>query len=158
MSMTTQSETARPLALVLNGPNLNLLGIREPHLYGTAALDDVEREVGTTAESLGWDVEFVQSNHEGALIDAVQSARGRASAILLNPGGLAHTSVSLRDAIASVEIPTVEVHVTNVHSREAFRHHSYVSAVATGVIVGAGIHGYVLALELVAHNRQASAA
>lgn len=151
--MTTHSETAKPLALIVNGPNLNLLGTREPSIYGSASLEDVEREVARSAASLGWDAEFLQSNHEGVLIDAIHSARGRVSGIVLNPGGLSHTSVSLRDAVVSADVPTVEVHVSNIHAREVFRGHSFISAVVRGVIVGAGTHGYVLALELLAHDR-----
>lgn len=151
--MMTQWEPAKPLALIINGPNLNLLGVREPAIYGSESLRDVEREVARSAERLGWDAEFLQSNHEGALIDAIHAARGRASGIVLNPGGLTHTSVALRDAVVSADVPTIEVHVSNIHSREAFRDHSFISGVARSVIVGAGTLGYGLALEILAHDR-----
>ncbi|MCW1249676.1 type II 3-dehydroquinate dehydratase [Acaricomes phytoseiuli] len=132
--------------LVLNGPNLNLLGTREPEIYGTATLADVERLCEETVASSGYTVEFQQSNHEGALIDAIHAAREAAAGIVINPGAYSHTSIALRDALAGVELPSVEVHMSNVHSREEFRHHSYLSAVADAVIVGAGADGYRLAL------------
>lgn len=137
--------------LLLNGPNLNLLGVREPDTYGTTTLADVEEAVAKTAAEHGLDVRAVQSNHEGDLIDALHKARTECSAIIFNPAGFSHTSVALRDAIAAVALPTLEVHITNVHQREAFRHHSYISAVADAVIAGAGTHGYILATLHVAH-------
>jgi 3-dehydroquinate dehydratase-2 len=133
--------------LVLNGPNLNLLGTREPQVYGTATLDDIERLAAQTAEGLGWTVDCVQSNHEGDLIDAVHAARGQAAGIVINAGAYTHTSVAIRDALAGVGLPVVEVHISNVHRREPFRHHSYISGVADAVIVGAGIGGYRMAIE-----------
>jgi 3-dehydroquinate dehydratase II len=137
--------------LVLNGPNLNLLGVREPDKYGATTLAEVEELLSTTAAEHGLTVRFVQSNHEGVLIDAIHAARGECVAIVLNPAGLTHTSVALRDAIAAVELPTIEVHITNIHRREEFRHHSYISAVADAVIVGAGTNGYLLAITHIAH-------
>ncbi|TFD54605.1 type II 3-dehydroquinate dehydratase [Cryobacterium frigoriphilum] len=139
-----------PLVLVVNGPNLNLLGTREPGTYGTETLADVEQRITVAATRLAVRTEFVQSNHEGVLIDAIHAARGRASGIIINAGAFTHTSVALRDAIAAVALPMVEVHLTNVHAREAFRHHSYLSDLAEAVIVGAGPLGYVFALELLA--------
>lgn len=143
----TKGMTSTGNLLVLNGPNLNLLGMREPGIYGTATLADVERLCQETAESLGRTMTFLQSNHEGELIDALHAARRDGTAgIVINAGGYSHTSVALRDAFAGVELPGVEVHLSNVHAREEFRHHSYLSAVAEAVIVGAGINGYRLAL------------
>lgn len=136
--------------LVLNGPNLNLLGTREPEKYGTATLADIEQLAKDTAALHGLDVECFQSNHEGALVDAIHAARGKAFGIVLNAGAYTHTSVAIRDAISAVHLPTVEVHITNVHAREAFRHHSYLSDVSKAVIAGAGIMGYRFAVEYLA--------
>lgn len=138
--------------LFLNGPNLNLLGVREPEKYGTTTLAEIEHEVRTVADELGVPVTFVQSNHEGTLVDEIQAARTECSAIVLNPAGYTTTSVALLDALAAVRLLTVEVHLTNIHQREAFRHRSYISMVADAVIAGAGPHGYVLALRHVAHR------
>ena len=133
--------------LILNGPNLNLLGTREPQVYGHTTLADVEALMAKLAVERGVDAECFQSNHEGALIDRIHAARTQGVGyIMINPGGLTHTSVALRDALAGVALPFIEVHVSNVHKREAFRHHSYLSAMATGVIVGLGVNGYRLAL------------
>lgn len=141
-----------PSVLVLNGPNLNLLGLREPAVYGSATLADVEALCLDVAAHHGLDVEFRQSNHEGELIDAVHAARtGAAAAIVVNAAGYTHTSVALRDALATVDAPVVEVHITNIHQREPYRHHSYVAEVADAMICGAGVHGYALALTHVAH-------
>lgn len=137
----------QPLILVLNGPNLNMLGTREPAKYGSETLLDVEAKIAAAATDLGVLVEFVQSNHEGVLVDTIQGARGRASGIVLNAGAYTHTSVAIRDAVSAAEVPMVEVHITNVHAREAFRHHSYLSDVAAAVIAGAGTLGYVFALQ-----------
>ncbi|MFC0408003.1 type II 3-dehydroquinate dehydratase [Roseomonas elaeocarpi] len=139
-----------PLIAVLNGPNLNLLGLREPHLYGVDTLDDVEMLCAETAERLGLAIDFRQSNIEGELISWVQECRGRASGILINPASYSFTSIALMDALLAVSLPTVEVHLTNVHRREAFRHHSYISRAATGVISGLGSQGYALGLQALA--------
>ena len=139
-----------PLVSVIHGPNLNLLGIREPEIYGHESLVDIDRSIVELGAELGLDIECFQSNHEGILIDRVQSCRERADAVLLNAGGYTHTSVALRDACAELRAPLIEVHISNVHTREEFRHHSYLSAVATGVIVGLGVQGYVLALRYLA--------
>jgi 3-dehydroquinate dehydratase-2 len=136
--------------VVLNGPNLNLLGEREPEVYGHETLADVEARCRTAAAALGLEVDFRQSNHEGVLVDAVQEVRRRSAGIVINAGALTHTSVALRDAVAAVTVPVIEVHISNVHAREAFRHHSYLSAVADGVIVGCGTQGYELAIARVA--------
>ncbi|OMH34423.1 type II 3-dehydroquinate dehydratase [Tersicoccus sp. Bi-70] len=134
--------------LVLNGPNLNLLGTRKPETYGHATLADVEAQVRDAAAAHDLDVQFVQSNHEGALLDAIHAARGVHAGIVINPGAYSHTSIALPDALEAVQpMPVVEVHISNVHRREAFRHHSYVSAQADAVIIGAGVHGYTLAVE-----------
>jgi 3-dehydroquinate dehydratase-2 len=133
--------------LVLNGPNLNLLGIREPAVYGSDTLADIERLADRTAAAAGWEVRCLQSNHEGQLIDAIHRARADCAGIVINPGGLSHTSVALRDALSGVALPVAEVHISNVHRREEFRHHSYVSPIADVVIAGAGINGYRYAIE-----------
>ena len=134
--------------LVINGPNLNMLGIREPDIYGRETLDDVVAMVRTLVEQAGGLFAHFQSNHEGALIDRIHQARTEGvDAIIINPGGLTHTSVSLRDALAGVDIPFYEVHISNIHQREPFRHHSFLSAIAKGVICGFGIDGYRLAVE-----------
>ena len=131
-----------PSLLLLNGPNLNLLGTREPEVYGSSTLADVVALVETTAAELGFTVDALQSNHEGVLIDAIHDARESASGIVINPGGLTHTSVALRDALTGVALPFAEVHVSDIHARESFRHHSYLSDVASVVVVGEGVAGY----------------
>jgi 3-dehydroquinate dehydratase-2 len=133
--------------LVLHGPNLNLLGTREPEVYGSTTLDDINTRLEETAAANGATLRILQSNHEGALIDAIHEARGWADGLIINPGGYTHTSVALRDAISAVEIPAIEVHLSNVFARESFRHHSYISPVCLGVISGLGWMGYRLALE-----------
>jgi 3-dehydroquinate dehydratase-2 len=147
---TAENEPGRSV-LFLNGPNLNMLGVREPDTYGSTTLREVEETVAKTAAEHGLTARFVQSNHEGVLIDAIQAARTECGAIVINPAGFTHTSVAIRDALAAVALPTVELHITNVHRREAFRHHSHISAVADALIVGAGTHGYVLATLHAAH-------
>jgi 3-dehydroquinate dehydratase-2 len=140
----------RPVIFVVNGPNLNLLGLREPALYGSDTLADAEALVRTKADALGFDIDFFQSNWEGAVIDKLHSARGVGAGVILNPGGLTSTSVSLLDALLAVELPAVEVHVTNIHRRESFRHNSFASKAAVAVIMGAGIAGYGFAVEVIA--------
>jgi 3-dehydroquinate dehydratase II len=135
-----------PLVAVLNGPNLNMLGLRQPEIYGAATLDDVEQLCAETAEGLDLAIDFRQTNGEGELISWVQECRGRAQGIVINPAGYSHTSVALLDALLSTELPVIEVHISNIHRREQFRHHSYVSTMATGVLCGFGTHGYALAL------------
>jgi 3-dehydroquinate dehydratase-2 len=136
-----------PLVAVLNGPNMNMLGLRQPALYGAATLDDVEALCAETAEQFGLAIDFRQTNGEGELVSWVQEMRGRAAGIVINPAGYTTTSVALMDALLSTELPVIEVHVTNIHAREEFRHHSFVSKVAVGVICGLGITGYALALQ-----------
>ena len=134
--------------LVLHGPNLNLLGTREPEVYGTTTLANVEQAAIAQANAVGATLAYFQSNHEGALIDRIHAAKNEGvDAIIINPGGLTHTSVALRDALAGVAIPFVEIHISNIHQREAFRHHSYLSAIAVGVICGLGVDGYRAAIE-----------
>lgn len=133
--------------LLINGPNLNLLGTREPEKYGSTTLTDIENSLKTRAGELGAELECFQSNHEGEIIDTIHSARGKYDGIIINAGGLTHTSVSLRDAISSVSIPTVEVHMTNIHAREEFRHTSFISGVSVAQVVGFGENSYKYALE-----------
>ncbi|HMT92867.1 type II 3-dehydroquinate dehydratase [uncultured Thiothrix sp.] len=138
--------------LVLNGPNLNLLGQREPAQYGSTTLKDVEEMCLAAGKRLGFDVRCLQSNHEGVLIDVLHEAGrgfkdGSVLGVVMNPGAYTHTSIALFDAIKGAEVPLIEIHISNVHAREAFRHHSYISAAAAGVVVGFGVDGYVLAIE-----------
>jgi 3-dehydroquinate dehydratase-2 len=133
--------------LVVHGPNLNLLGIREPEVYGDTTLEAIDRRLAELAAKAGAELHSVQSNHEGELIDRLHEARSWASGILLNPGGFTHTSVALRDAVAGVGLPTVEVHLSNIFAREEFRRHSLVSPVASGVVSGFGAESYLLGLE-----------
>ena len=140
-----------PKVLVINGPNLNLLGTREPEIYGATTLADVEAGLRAQGGQLGVEVLCFQSNHEGAIVDRIHAARGEAVGwILINPGAYTHTSVAIRDALAGVAIPFVEVHISNVHKREPFRHHSYLSDVAEAVMAGFGTQGYGLALQYIA--------
>jgi 3-dehydroquinate dehydratase II len=161
--------------LLINGPNLNLLGKREPHIYGATTLADVEAQARTQASSLGISLSTFQSNHEGAIVDRIQEAAGwgpnassssssspdgegkKVSAIIINPGALTHTSVAVRDALLGVDIPFVEVHVSNVHAREAFRKHSYLSDKAVAVICGMGVYGYTAAVEFAARHMKVKA-
>jgi len=140
---------AKPV-FVLNGPNLNMLGLREPEIYGRDTLEDVKKRVEARAKTVGVTVDFRQSNHEGELIGWIQEARSGASGIILNAGSLTHTSIGILDALSAAELPVIEVHLSNIFRRESFRHHSYVSLGAKGVICGLGVHGYELALEAMA--------
>ena len=141
---------ALPLIAVLNGPNINMLGLRQPELYGSATMDDVEALCADTAQSLNLAIDFRQSNSEGELVSWVQECRTRAAGIVINPAGYTTTSIAIMDALLAVSLPTVEVHVTNIHRREDFRQHSYISKAATGVIAGLGIGGYALAIQALA--------
>ena len=141
---------SRPLVVILNGPNLNMLGTREPELYGSATLDDVEQLCAETAEQLGMAIDFRQTNGEGELITWVQECRGRAAGIIINPAGYTTTSIALMDALLAAGLPTIEVHITNIHRREEYRQHSYVSKAAVGVICGLGVRGYAYALQSMA--------
>jgi len=131
--------------LILNGPNLNLLGTRQPEVYGSTTLADIEQMCRAHVSDAT--IEFAQSNHEGVLIDAIHAAKGKFDGIILNAGAFTHTSVALHDALASVELPCVEVHLSNIHAREAFRHHSYIAPVAVGQIAGFGAQSYLLAID-----------
>jgi 3-dehydroquinate dehydratase II len=139
---------------ILNGPNLNLLGQREPHIYGTETLADVKVRLERHAHGLGLSIDFRQSNHEGVIIDWIQEARANAAAIVINPAGYTHSSVAIMDALLAADIPVVEVHLSNIHKREPFRHHSYVSRAALGIICGFGAKGYELALDALAERLQ----
>jgi 3-dehydroquinate dehydratase-2 len=140
--------------LVLHGPNLNLLGERETSVYGTTTLEDVNRQIESLAQELGVEVRIVQSNHEGVLVDAVHDARQWADAIVINPGAFTHYSIALRDAIAAVNKPTVEVHLSNVHAREEFRRHSVIAPVCQGQIAGFGVQSYLLGLRAAVASAQ----
>ena len=142
--------------LVLNGPNLNLLGQRQPEIYGATTLAEIAAACRAEAEALGVSLAFEQSNHEGVLIDLIHAARGRHDGIVLNAGAYTHSSVALMDAIASVEVPTIELHLSNIHAREPFRHQSYISKVAVGLICGFGPAGYPLALRAMVGHLEAS--
>jgi 3-dehydroquinate dehydratase II len=143
--------------MVLNGPNLNLLGQREPAQYGYDTLADVEALCAKTARQLGHEIDFRQSNHEGDLIDYIHEAgrrivTGDVLGVVFNPGAYTHTSIALHDAIKGANVPVIEVHISNVHARESFRHHSYISPVATGIVVGMGVYGYALGIEGLVHK------
>ncbi|WP_299369672.1 type II 3-dehydroquinate dehydratase [uncultured Tateyamaria sp.] len=138
--------------LVLNGPNLNLLGTRQPEIYGKTTLADVEAMCAAHGQTLGIQVTCLQSNHEGALVDAIQDAKGVYDGVVLNAGAYTHTSIALHDAIVGVELPVVELHLSNIHARETFRHTSFIAPVAVGMICGFGARGYILALDaLIGH-------
>jgi 3-dehydroquinate dehydratase-2 len=137
--------------LILHGPNLNLTGFREPDVYGKKTLEQIDADIATTAAQLNMEIRTSQSNSEGVLIDAIQQHRKWADAIVINPGALTHYSIALRDALASVRLPVIEVHISNVHAREEFRRNSVVSPITVGQIVGFGGHGYILALHAVQH-------
>ncbi|AYN86041.1 MULTISPECIES: type II 3-dehydroquinate dehydratase [Commensalibacter] len=140
-----------PLVYVLNGPNLNMLGMRQPNVYGHATLDDVEQICIQNAEQLEIAIDFRQSNDEGELVSWIQECRGKAKGIIINAGAYSHTSIAILDALLAVDLPVIEVHISNIYRRESFRHHSYVSHAATGVICGLGIQGYALALAALAN-------
>jgi len=142
--------------LVLNGPNLNMLGTRQPDIYGTDTLEDIETLCAQTAQGLGVSVTCAQSNHEGALVDHIQDARHHHNGIVLNAGAYTHTSISLRDAISAAELPVVELHLSNTHAREPFRHVSHIAPVALGTIQGFGPRGYALALTALAQHLEAA--
>ena len=139
-----------PKILILNGPNLNMLGTRQPEVYGTATLADIEAACEQRARDLGLAAECRQSNSEGELVGWIQAARDQVQAVIINPGAYSHTSVAILDALLAVDLPVVEVHLSNIHRREEFRHHSYVSKAAQGVICGFGARGYIMALEALA--------
>jgi 3-dehydroquinate dehydratase-2 len=140
----------RPIVYVLNGPNLNLLGTRQPEIYGRETLADIEAECRRAGANLGLEIEFRQTNAEFQLIDWIHEARQRAAGIIINPAAWSHTSVAVLDALNACEFPILEVHITNIHKREEFRHHSFVSQVATGVVCGFGTQGYILSIERLA--------
>lgn len=142
--------------LILNGPNLNLLGTRQPEVYGSTTLAEVEALAIAHGTSRGLKVTCAQSNHEGALVDAIHDARGAQDGIVLNAGAYTHTSIALRDAISSVDMPVLELHLSNIHARESFRHVSHIAPVAIGQIAGFGVYGYVLALDALAAHLEAS--
>ncbi|MDE0545543.1 type II 3-dehydroquinate dehydratase [Microbacterium sp. C7(2022)] len=148
MSPAVPSSPARGTLLLVNGPNLNLLGVRQPEIYGTETLDDVEALATASAAARGFDLRSIQSNHEGVLIDAIHAARLTCAGIVINPGGLTHTSVVLRDALSSVALPVAEVHISDITEREEFRHHSYVRDVAVVHVIGQGVAGYGRAIDL----------
>ncbi|WP_407652142.1 type II 3-dehydroquinate dehydratase [Dongia rigui] len=140
-----------PTVLVLNGPNLNMLGLRQPEIYGRESLKDIEKACAEKAKALGLALDFRQSNLEGELITWAQEARGTKAGIVINPAGYGHTSIALLDALLVTELPVIEVHLSNIHRREPFRHHTYTSQAATGVICGLGATGYLMALEAMAN-------
>jgi 3-dehydroquinate dehydratase-2 len=144
--------------MVLNGPNLNLLGVREPHIYGTTTLGEIEASCREYAATLGASLAFHQSNHEGALVDLIQAARAAADAIIINPAAFSFTSIALVDALRAFDGPVVEVHISNIHARDELHRHSIISGAARCVICGAGPHGYILAIEAAAHFLSARAA
>jgi len=144
-------ESNKTRVLLLHGPNLNLTGFREPDIYGRKTLSDIDAEIQEAASSMGIEVRILQSNSEGVLIDTIQEHRQWADAIVINAGGLTHTSIALRDALVSVRLPVIEVHLSNIHAREEFRRHSVIAPIAIGQIVGFGGLGYVLALRAVEH-------
>jgi 3-dehydroquinate dehydratase II len=146
----TAIQSDRPTVLILNGPNLNMLGVRQPEIYGRDTLADIEQACTDEAEQVELEIDFRQSNHEGELVTWIQEARTAHDGIIVNAGAYSHTSVAILDALNAAELPVIEVHLSNIFRREAFRHHSYVSLAATGVVCGLGVHGYLLALQAMA--------
>ena len=140
----------KPCILVIHGPNLNLLGKREPNIYGVLTLNEIDNQMMAKAEKLGMGLESVQSNYEGVIVDAIQQAEGRYDCIIINAAALTHYSIAIRDALAAVSVPAIEVHLSNIYKREQFRHHSVISAVVYGQISGFGVDSYLLALEAAA--------
>jgi 3-dehydroquinate dehydratase-2 len=149
-ALTGTPPLAPPLIAILNGPNINMLGIREPEKYGSTTIDELETLCAEAAEQLGMAIDFRQTNSEGELVTWIQDCRGRAEGIIINPAGYTTTSIAAMDALLAVDLPTIEVHITNIHRREEFRHHSFISKAATGVIAGLGVTGYLLALRAMA--------
>lgn len=147
---------ARATILILNGPNLNMLGVREPAIYGTDTLADVEAACAERAAELELEIDFRQSNHEGQLVDWIQEARQGADGVVINPAGFTHTSVAIHDALKLCDVPVIEVHLSNIHRREPWRHHSYISLAADGIIMGLGAQGYLLALDAMARILEAA--
>jgi len=147
MTAAASKPTATKPILVIHGPNLNMLGTREPEVYGTATLADIDASLGTLAKELGWTIETFQSNGEGELVTRIQQAASRNAGILINPGAYTHTSVAIRDAVAAVGVPTVECHLSNIHKREEFRHRSLIVGVAVGQVMGFGAESYLLGLR-----------
>jgi 3-dehydroquinate dehydratase-2 len=150
--MSTNGGVGGREVLVINGPNLNLLGFREPAAYGTQTYSALEQLVAETGTSLGLETRCVQSNHEGQIIDWLHAARETAAGIVLNPAAYTHTSIGIRDAVLALEIPVVEVHISNIHSRESFRDRSFVAEVADAIVIGAGFYSYVMGLQFIAHR------
>jgi 3-dehydroquinate dehydratase-2 len=136
--------------LVLNGPNINMLGIREPAVYGNITLAEIEKSLSSLAKELKVEVEFFQSNHEGKIVDKIQDSVNKIFGIIINPAAFTHTSIAIRDALSSISVPTIEVHISNIYAREEFRHKSYIAAAAIGQIAGLGIDGYLFALRKIA--------
>ncbi len=154
-SVSSESPVAKNLVLVLHGPNLNMLGQREPHIYGQITLDEIDRRLEREADEKGFELVIMQSNYEGALIDQIQRYGSIACGIIVNPGALTHYSIALRDALAASQAPAIEVHLSNIYAREPFRHHSVVAPVAAGQISGLGAEGYVLALRYLMERAEA---
>lgn len=145
-----QTKNSVPKILVIHGPNLNMLGKREPEIYGSMTLDDINAGLKTLGQNLGLDVETFQSNHEGAIVDKIQDAFEKCSAVIINPAAYTHTSVAIRDALLLLDVPIIEIHLSNIYKREEFRHKSYVSDIATAQLAGFGARGYNMALEALA--------